>query len=107
MSDLLIVGTLHTMNLKQPRAEAVLMRDGRFVRVGTREECEREARDDLRFIELGEGCAVPGLVDAHGHPALHGRGLEEVKLGTARSEQECVERTALHAQLTPFGQWVR
>jgi predicted amidohydrolase YtcJ len=107
MPDLLVVGTLHTMDPQRPLAQAALMRGGRFVRVGTREECEREARDDLLFIELGEGCAVPGLVDAHGHPALHGRGLEEVKLGSAKSEQECVERAARYAQLIPEGQWVR
>jgi predicted amidohydrolase YtcJ len=107
MSDLLIVGTLHTMDPRKPLAQAVLMRGGKFVRVGTREECEREAREGLRYIELGGGCATPGLVDAHGHPALHGRGLEEVKLGSAKSEQECVERTARYAQLIPAGQWVR
>ncbi|HEX4384786.1 MAG TPA: amidohydrolase [Myxococcales bacterium] len=107
MSDLLIVGTLHTMDPQKPLAQAALVRAGRFVRVGTREQCEREAREGLRFIELGEGCATPGIVDAHGHPALHGRGLEEIKLGSARSEQECVERTARYAQLVPTGQWVR
>ena len=50
MSDLLIVGTLHTMDPRKPLAQAVLMRGGKFVRVGTREECEREAREGLRYI---------------------------------------------------------
>jgi predicted amidohydrolase YtcJ len=107
MADLLIVGRLHTLDARRPLADAALVRDGRFVRVGSREECEREARPDLRFIELGEGCAVPGLVDAHGHPALHGRGLREVKLGGAKSEQQCVERTVWHARAVPKGSWVR
>jgi predicted amidohydrolase YtcJ len=107
MSDLLLVGTLHTMDPQKPLAQAALIRGGKFVRVGTREQCEREAREGLRFIELGDGCATPGIVDAHGHPALHGRGLEEIKLGSAKSEQECVARTARYAALVPPGQWVR
>src|ERR1700760_1104324 len=103
----MVVGTLHTMDPRRPRVEAALMRGGRFIKVGTREECEAAARDDLRFIELGEGCAVPGLTDAHGHPALHGRMLSEVKLQNAASEQECVERVARYSQLVPKGHWIR
>jgi hypothetical protein len=107
MPDLLVKGVLHTLDPRLPRAEAALARDGKFVRVGTAEECERAAGKDARIVDLRGGCALPGLVDAHGHPALHGRGLQEVRLGSARSEEECVQRTAEHARLVPEGAWVR
>ena len=107
MPDLLIVGTLHTQDPSRPLAQAALVRDGRFVRVGTREECEAASHENLRFIELGQGCAVPGLIDAHGHPRLHGLRLQQVNLAGARSEQECVDRVARYAQLVPPGQWIR
>ncbi|MCA1829078.1 MAG: amidohydrolase [Myxococcales bacterium] len=107
MSDLLVVGTLHTLDPSRPRAGAALVRDGKFVKVGTREECESAAGADLKFIELGEGCAVPGIIDAHGHPLLHGRMLAEVRLQGAISEQECVERVARYSQFVPSGQWIR
>jgi len=87
MPDLLVAGTLHTLDPARPLARAVLIRDGRFAKVGTREECERASESDLRYIELGEGCAVPGLIDAHGHPLLYARNLAEVRLGGARSGQ--------------------
>jgi predicted amidohydrolase YtcJ len=107
MPDLLVVGTLHTMDASRPRAQAALMREGKFARVGTREECERDAQSDVKFIELGEGCAVPGLADAHGHPLLHGRYLAEVRLAGAASEQECAGRVQLYSQFVPQGQWIR
>lgn len=107
MPDLLVVGTMHTMDPARPRAGAALVRDGKFVRVGTREECEQEARADLKFIELGDGCAVPGIIDAHGHPLLHGRQLAEVRLQGARSEHECVERVAHYCEFVPSGRWIR
>ena len=107
MPDLLVKGTIHTLDPARAVAEAALIRDGRFARVGTREECEREAHDDLRFIELGEGCAVPGLIDAHGHPLLHARSLAEVRLAGARSEQECVDRVVEHARGVAAGSWIR
>src|SRR5438477_11732620 len=80
MPDLLVKGTIHTLDPGRPQASAALIRGGRFARVGTREECEREAGDDVQYIELGEGCAVPGLIDAHGHPLLHARSLLEVRI---------------------------
>ena len=107
MSDLLLVGTIHTLDPSRPKAQAALVREGKFVRVGTREECESAAKPDLKFIELGQGCAVPGLIDAHGHPLLHGRMLAEVRLSGAQSEQECVERVARYSAFVPSGQWIR
>src|SRR5216110_2019353 len=107
MPDLLVAGSLHTLDPARPAAAAVLIRDGRFERVGTREECERAAQGDLRFIELGEGCAVPGLIDAHGHPLLHARTLTEVRLGGAASIQECVTRVAEFARAVSEGSWIR
>ena len=107
MPDLLVAGNLHTLDPEKPGATAVLIRDGRFARVGTREQCEREARSDLQFIELGEGCAVPGLIDAHGHPFLHARTQTEVRLAGAASEQECVDRVVRFAANLPEGTWVR
>ncbi|HXL39839.1 MAG TPA: amidohydrolase [Myxococcales bacterium] len=106
MPDLLVAGTLHTLDPARPLAQAVLIRDGRFAKVGTREECERASESDLRYIELGEGCAVPGLIDAHGHPLLYARNLAEVRLGGARSEQECVDRVVQHARAVPQGSWI-
>ncbi|MGZ6125170.1 MAG: amidohydrolase, partial [Myxococcales bacterium] len=107
MADLLLKGTLYTLDPRRPTAAAALIRDGRFARVGSREECEREAREDLRYIELGEGCAVPGLIDAHGHPLLHARSLAEVRLDGAASEQDCVDRVARYTGTLPEGAWIR
>jgi predicted amidohydrolase YtcJ len=107
MADLLVSGTLHTLDPGRPAARAALIRDGRFAKVGTRQECEGAAGSDLRFIELGEGCAVPGLIDAHGHPLLHARNLTEVRLGGAGSIQDCVARVAEFARAVPEGTWIR
>ncbi len=107
MADLLVAGTLHTLDPGRPVARAALIRDGRFAKVGTREECERASGADLRFIELGDGCAVPGLIDAHGHPLLHACNLTEVRLGGAASMQDCVARVAGFAKAVPEGAWIR
>src|SRR5438445_6656445 len=107
VDELLVVGTLHTQDPSRPRAEAALIRGGRFARVGSREECEHHATNQVRFIELGQGCATPGLIDAHGHVQLYGRSLGEVSCAGAASEAECAARAARAAQTLPPGSWIR
>ena len=107
VDELLVVGTLHTQDPSRPRAQAALIRGGRFARVGSREECEQLATNQVRFIELGQGCATPGLIDAHGHVQLHGRSLGEVSCAGAASEAECAARAARAAQAVPPGSWIR
>ena len=106
MVDLLVEGTLYTLDPGRPKAQAALVRDGRFVRVGTLAQCEREASSEVKVVRTGNGCAVPGLVDAHGHPTLHGRGLSQVRLAGSRSEDECVARVAARASAEPAGSWL-
>src|SRR5919109_3671259 len=105
--ELLVVGTLHTQDPLRPRAEAALIVDGRFACVGTREECEHRASNAVRFIELGKGCATPGLIAAHGHVQFFGRSLTEVSCAGAASELECAARAARAAAGAPVGTWIR
>ncbi|QKX18175.1 amidohydrolase [Microbulbifer sp. YPW1] len=60
-----------TMDPKKPRAEAVAVKDGRFIAVGTRTEVKKAAgagaRTDTTFADL---VVVPGLIDQHVHPLL-------------------------------------
>ena len=104
--DLLVLGPLHTLDPARPHAQAALIRAGRFARVGTHDECAQLAGPEVRVVEV-EGCAVPGLIDAHGHPFLHGRSLVEVSCAGARSEEECVARVAKAASSAGPGEWIR
>ena len=107
MAELLVTGVLHTMDPRRPRAQAALVRDGRFVRVGARDECAAAAGPSVELLDAGEGCATPGLADAHGHLFHLGRALIDVDLSGAASEEECVARVAERARETPRGQWIR
>jgi predicted amidohydrolase YtcJ len=103
--DLLVVAPIVTGDPARPRAEAALVRDGLFARVGSREECERDAGP--RAFRVVAGGAVPGLVDAHGHVALLGRWRREVSCAGAAGEEECAARAAARAQGAAPGSWIR
>lgn len=107
MGDLLVAGTIHTLDPARPRAAAALLRDGRFACVGALDACAARARPGARRIDLGAGCAVPGLADAHGHVLGLGRAREEVGCEGAASAEACAARAAARARVAPAGGWIR
>ncbi len=104
--DTLVVGKIHTLDPARPTAEAVLLRDGKIACVGSRDECSRAAASP-KIVDLGEGSAVPGLTDAHGHILNYGLTLVNVTCVGLNREAECVERVVARARTTPKGQWIR
>ena len=73
---LLADATVYTGNAAQPRAEAVLVIDGRIAYVGSNVEALRRAPADVRRIDLGGKVLLPGLTDSHAH--LSGIGWREL-----------------------------
>ena len=61
-------GTVITMDPAQPQAEAVAVRDGRIVALGSREEIRQAwAGEDTRVVPLGGNTLLPGFIDGHSH----------------------------------------
>ena len=61
-------GDIVTVNDAQPTAEAVALKDGRILAVGTRAEVERTSKGPAtRVVDLAGRALVPGFVDGHAH----------------------------------------
>ena len=70
-------GRIYTVNGKAPLAEAVAVKDGKFIEVGSASNIRRFVGKRTRVVDLGGAFAVPGFIDAHIHPAqpyLHEEG---------------------------------
>lgn len=65
-------GTILTINDKQPTAEAVAVKDGKILAVGTKAEVLKTAGDKTKKIDIGGKTMLPGFVDSHGHTYLIG-----------------------------------
>ena len=63
-------GKIYTVNEAQPWVEAVAIKDGKFVAVGSAEEIAAMSGDTTEVIDLSGGFAMPGIGDAHMHPAM-------------------------------------
>ncbi len=63
-------GKIYTVNEAQPWAEAVAIKDGRFLVVGSNADVEEVTGEATAVVDLGGGFAMPGIGDTHIHPAL-------------------------------------
>jgi len=66
-ADLLVLGTIVTMNPAQPEARALAVRNGRVLALGSRDEIAGLRGPDTEIVELGDQVALPGLIEPHMH----------------------------------------
>jgi predicted amidohydrolase YtcJ len=98
---------IRTLDPDRPQAEALAVRDGRLLAVGSRGEVVRAAGPEARVVELPPGAVVvPGLEDAHAHLANLGRALSIANLKGARSPREIVERLRAAGPASRQGDWL-
>lgn len=86
-----LAGDLRTMDPGRPRAEAMAVRDGRILAVGSRDEALAALPAGAPLREL-PGTVVPGLIDAHVHTLYAGLELRRVDVSDSKSVAEMVER---------------
>ncbi|HWT48539.1 MAG TPA: amidohydrolase family protein, partial [Mycobacterium sp.] len=51
--------------------------DGRIVAVGTRSEVADLIGADTQTVDVGDGCVMPGFIEAHGHPLMEALALSD------------------------------
>jgi predicted amidohydrolase YtcJ len=92
-ADLVLTGgEVRTLADPDEVAEAVAVRDGRIVRVGSAYEVGFLEGVATRVIDLAGGVLLPGFVDAHTHLELVGRRQRHLDLAGADSRGEAIER---------------
>lgn len=68
----LLGGVVFTMDTRAPRAEAVVIRQGRIAFVGSDAEAERWVGPSTRVVVLEGRTVLPAFVDGHIHPVTGG-----------------------------------
>ena len=110
-------GKFFTVDEAQGWAEAVAIKDGRFVYVGDNAGAQGFVGADTARHDLGGKLTIPGLVDSHTHPGLMGRetaGYTAVPVGggprgtlpRGGSKEEIVAAVEAYAQANPDLAWI-
>ena len=109
-ADLVLIhGHILTVDANDSVAQAIAVRHGVIVKVGTDAEVLEFAGNTpgVRIIDLHGRTATPGLIDTHAHIA--DGGVEElygIKLSDAASVAEIVARVKAKTALVKPGEWI-
>ena len=96
----------HTAEGWRPDAEAVAVRGGRIVFVGTSKDAEAYRGPSTRVVDLAGATAIPGLVDSHAHIFELGQMETYLDLTGVATEAEAVDRVVAFAAKVPTGEWI-
>ena len=75
-----INGKIYSVNEAQPWAEALAIKDGKFIKVGSSEEVEKLKGEITSVIDLDGKMVIPGIYDTHVHAYEAGLGYIKCKL---------------------------
>ncbi|MEM7584247.1 MAG: amidohydrolase [Acidobacteriota bacterium] len=89
-----------------PDAEAVAIKAGKIVFVGSSADAEAHVGEGTELLDAGGATVLPGLVDSHTHVAGLGELAVQVNLIGVETEREAVARVAERAAVTPPGEWI-
>src|SRR5690606_12697912 len=107
--DLIIVNAkVTTLDKANPVAEAVAIRDGKFLSVGSEQQVRAAAGPDADVIDAKGGRLIPGLIDSHIHVIRGGLNYNmELRWDGVPSLADAMAMLKKQAANTPPPQWVR
>ncbi len=99
-------GQIYTANPRQPWAQAVAMRDGKFIVVGSNARARAVADPGAHVIDLRGKTVLPGIIDSHIHTSLGEFLLHRLCNVRSYSVEEGYSKLAACAKSAPHGGWV-
>lgn len=107
-SKIFINGDIHTLDRENPVAQAVAVRDGKFIAVGTNDEVMQFRNEETEIIDLKGQVIIPGLNDSHLHLIRGGLNYNlELRWEGVPSLSDALAMLKAQADVTPAPQWVR
>mgnify|MGYP002568527375 CR=1 FL=1 len=108
MRTLYYNGNVITMNEAQPKAEAILVEDGKIVAVGSNEDL-MEQRETAHLMDLDGATVLPGFIDAHSHFAASYEfpRFDPSPVGKTDSVKDLIEQAKAYLEENPVkeGEW--
>jgi predicted amidohydrolase YtcJ len=100
-------GRIVTVDERMPESEAIAVREGFIVALGSDQQIAAHVGPGTRIIELDGRLAIPGFIEGHGHFLSLGDSKTILDLTTARNWEEIVAMVASAAKESRPGDWIR
>jgi predicted amidohydrolase YtcJ len=89
-----------------PDAEALAVKDGEIVFVGSNADVESFLGDETEVLDVNGATVLPGLIDSHTHIVGLGELEAQVNLIGVETEEEAIQRVLDASGDTPPGEWI-
>lgn len=96
-----INGKIYTVNEAQPWVEAVAVKEGKFIKVGTTAEVEALTGENTKVVDLGGRMAMPGLVDTHNHLTAASVSKANLYLSNPNDKEAMLAEIKAYAEANP------
>lgn len=107
MDKIFFGGNVYTVDPAIPHAEAVAVKNGIIVRVGTNEDVLALKTEGTELIDLRGRLMLPGFCDSHLHLLSYGYSLEKANLASARSIDDIVTLGKAFLAAHPHLRWMQ
>ena len=106
-SDVFYRGKIVTVDADFAVREAMAVRDGRIVAVGTNREITALAREGVtQMVDLGGRMVLPGLIDSHVHATSAAMSEFDHEVPAMESIRDVLDYIAARAKVVPAGGWI-
>jgi predicted amidohydrolase YtcJ len=102
----LLNGKIVTADRRFSIAQAVAIRDGKFLAVGSTAQIEGLSGPNTVRMDLGGRTVLPGLIDTHAHIAAAGNGEVTVALGGVATVAQALEQIRAWVMKSKPGDWI-
>lgn len=99
-------GRIYTVDARRSWAEAVAIRDGRIVFVGSDLDAKAHIGPETKVVELDGRVVMPGFQDAHVHPIWAGIDVNQCDLTALSTVDEYVAAIKKYADAHPEEPWI-
>ena len=102
-------GRIVTVDKAFTIAQAVAVKDGKFVGVGTSDEMRRYVSPTTRVVDLKGRTVIPGLMDSHTHMIGAGAGDTRAPVFRAKTvaDAQAIIAEFIRSKNVPAGEWVQ
>jgi predicted amidohydrolase YtcJ len=105
-ADLIINGTIYTVDDKQPVVEAVAVTGDKIIFAGSATEALKFRNDKTRIIDLKGRIMTPGFIEGHAHIMAIGYNEMNLDLQNVTSYEEIVKKVEEAVQKAKPGEWI-
>jgi len=103
---ILLHGRVYTLNAKHSWAQAIAIRDGKIVAVGSDKEMARYRGPATKVLDAKGHLVLPGITDCHVHFLDGSFSLQRINLEDTKNLDEALRRLKEYADAHPKDPWV-